>query len=119
MRALLLALAATILCAACATNDPERESDTDSDEGWKDDWNERVDASESRTDHPCGDFVFDSWAEDFLSGCEPGSSSACDHRHTWVWARSQQCDEWQQYLLRNHFQHVRRDDIPEPDMHLD
>ena len=93
--------------------------DSSLEKSWKDDWNTRIDVSEGRNDHPCGDFVFDAWAQTFLTGCEPGSDAECDQRLEWVWARSRQCDEWQEYLLRNHFQHVRRDDIPEPDMHVD
>ena len=102
--------------AGCATGDAQ--GDMELEERWKADWNVRIDASKSWNDHPCGDFVFDAWAQSFQSECERGSSSVCDRKLDWLWERSQQCDEWQQYLLRNHFKHVRRDDIPEPDMHI-
>ena len=117
-RRLLLATLVLIACAACATRGAQGGGDVDPGEGWRADWNGRIDASQGRNDHPCGDFVFDAWAENFLAGCELASSRACDRRLEWVWSRSRQCDEWQAYLLRNHFKHVRRDDIPEPDMHV-
>ncbi len=117
---------ALIATTACALHDARGGTDTDLDSNWTSDWNARIDASPGRNEHPCGDFVFDAWAQTFLWGCELGSNSAldlapdakCGQRLAWVWARSRQCDVWQEYLLRNHFQHVRRDDIPEPDMHL-
>ena len=122
MRALrpCLVTVALIVATACALHDAQGGADTDLDSNWKNDWNARMDASPGRNEHPCGDFVFDAWAQTFLTGCDPDSDSdlECEQRLAWVWARSRQCDEWQEYLLRNHFQHVRRDDVPEPDMHL-
>ena len=126
MRALFSRLAIAMLVAtACAVRDVPLGVEADSEEGssvnqeWKITWNDRIDASEDLNHHPCGDFVFDAWAENFLAGCKLGSSEECDSRIAWVWARARQCDEWQAYLLRNHFQHVRRDEIPEPDMRLE
>ena len=85
---------------------------------WKADWNARVDAAESRKDHPCGDFVFDAWADDFLVQCKYPSQemeAECRERTEWVWARSNQCSKWQDWLLRNHTKQQRRDHLKEPE----
>jgi hypothetical protein len=103
------------LIEGCVTSQSERVLRS----GWKADWNARIDASTGRMDHPCGDFVFDAWAAVFQGDCERDLSPVCDQKIEWLIERSRQCDEWQQYLLRNHFRHVRRDNIPEPDMHMD
>ena len=110
----LLAGVAFAASAGCATVDEGMETK----DHWKTDWNARIDASTSRDDHPCGDFVFDAWADEFQAGCEPGSSTLCDRKIEWLWECSHRCSEWQQYLLRNHFKHVRQDNVPEPDMHV-
>ena len=86
-------------------------------ESWRDEWNARVDAHERLRDHPCGDFAFEPWARAFLSGCETGMEARaadCDERLDWVTDRAAQCRVWKNWLLRNHNQRVRRDDIPEP-----
>jgi len=83
---------------------------------WKADWNARVDAAADLMDHPCGDFVFDRWADEFLEGCNDrrGQPSDCRQRSEWVWQRAEQCDAWQAWLLRNHNQR-QRSDKPEPE----
>lgn len=84
---------------------------------WAADWNTRVDDMPDFLSHPCGDFAFDVWADEFLEGCsEPttGSEQECEERTDWVWARSDQCSVWQDWLLRNHNQRVRDDLTPEP-----
>jgi hypothetical protein len=96
--------------AGCATV-PEREV-------WKADWNARVDASSDLKQHPCGDFVFDVWADDFLAECKrpnSGMEKECGRRTEWVWERSRQCAKWQDWLLRNHNRQQRSDDAPEPE----
>jgi hypothetical protein len=86
-------------------------------DAWKRDWNDRVDRAVARREHPCGDFAFDPWADGFLSGCagDPEAMSAdCRERFEWVLERSEQCQVWQEWLLRNVNRHERRDDLPEP-----
>ena len=109
-----LACALLVVASACVTQ-PERER-------WSSDWNARVDSAGHRNEHPCGDFVFDVWADDFLAACKPPSSAMeaeCRRRTEWVWERSRQCAEWQDWLLRNHNRQRRSDDLPEPDSRVE
>lgn len=85
---------------------------------WKTDWNARVDAAQELSERPCGDFVFDAWADEFLEQCNdpsPELEDECRDRMEWVWDRSNQCASWQDWLLRNHNRRERRDDLKEPE----
>ena len=84
---------------------------------WAADWNARLDAAARWREHPCGDFVFDRWAEEFLADCVARTGARCDRRRAWVMERSNQCDDWQRYLVRNHGKQQRDDSSVEPDMH--
>ena len=105
----LLAFSLPFVLPACASQ-PE----------WSADWNRRVDNVPNFISHPCGDFAFDVWAEEFLEGCGDTrlgtgvETAECEQREDWVWARSDQCNVWQEWLLRNHNQRVRDDLTPEP-----
>ena len=84
---------------------------------WREDWNARIDAHEQLRDHPCGDFAFEPWAKRFLSGCDLAAETRtadCSARLSWVTERAAQCRVWKNWLLRNHNQRVRHDEIPEP-----
>lgn len=107
---LALALAGGLAaCGSLGPGDPER--------GWQREWNQRADAAAIRWENPCGDFRFGPWADAFLAACEPEDrlgGDECEHRRDWVGERKEQCQVWKAWLLRNHGQRVRRDDIPEP-----
>ena len=106
----LLCLLATALLAGV--------SQADSTAKWTSDWNARAKAAAGDLQkNPCGDFVFDAWANEFLEVCEESSKKArreCKSRTRWVWERSDQCSRWQDWLLRNHNRNKRRDHLPEP-----
>ena len=98
-----------VACVSDATIDREA--------AWRAEWNTRVDAASILWENPCGDPEFDPWADAFLSLCVPEervSHAECTHRRRWVSARSEQCAQWEYYLLRNHGRRQRRDDALEP-----
>ena len=88
---------------------------------WTGEWNARVDAHRELRDHPCGDFAFDPWVDGFLAPCEHPteasreiSAGECKARNDWAWERSDQCQIWQAWLLRNVHKHERVE-APEPE----
>jgi hypothetical protein len=110
------ALAAALLAAACASVPREYR------EPWAADWNRRLEAAPTPFEHPCATLEFSAWADAFLASCAPYGSrqqGECVYRQRWVRARSNQCQEWVAYLLRNHNQQVRDDTTPEPSMRVD
>ncbi|MAE95477.1 MAG: hypothetical protein CL910_12520 [Deltaproteobacteria bacterium] len=107
-----------LLVAACGCH-PSSESGWR--RAWAADWNARVDAHRRLRDHPCGDFAFDPWVDEFLGACERYtegggalSPGECEARSAWAWERSSQCATWQAWLLRNVHKHERVDS-PEPE----
>jgi len=109
-------LASSLIClflAVACSNDTTRIREA----GWRAEWNARADTASTLWENPCGDPEFDAWADTFLSACQSDErlgQDECTHRRSWVAARSKQCAEWQDYLLRNHGKHRRRDDAREP-----
>ena len=116
-RIAIAAATALAACAACAT-----WRDGDLEAGWQAEWNARDRAAASRWENPCGDPEFDAWADAFIGACVPEERIAhneCVRRERWLVARVEQCQEWQDYLLRNHGQRNRDDTAAEPATHVD
>ncbi len=91
---------------------------------WAAEWNARLEPEPVLRDHPCGDFAFDPWVQDFLAPCETYGGAAemtaahCEAREAWAWERSRQCNVWQEWLLRNHHKHSR-ESAPEPNTRVE
>jgi hypothetical protein len=88
-------------------------------DGWRSDWNQRVDGAQSGWQHPCATRPFIAWADDFLSACQGESAPPeCDARRDWVGERVKQCRAWTAWQLRNFNQH-RRSEASAPSMRVE